>query len=186
MDLLLLTKGLGIFFARIIDVSLGTVRTINLIQGRSIMAFLLGLVEATMWLVVVAAVLKEISVEPLLGVFYAFGFSAGNVVGILIEKRLALGSLILRIISSDYEPEMTRELREMGFAVTVFTGEGRDGPVRELYVVCQRRDFKKIIAAVEEVDPHVFYVTEQPGATKKLPHRMSSVPGGWRRSSRRK
>lgn len=186
MDWLLLANGFLIFLARVIDVSMGTLRTIVLVQGRSVLAFVLGLIESSLWLIVVAAVLQQIQVNPLLGIFYALGFSVGNVVGIALERRIALGNVILRIISAHYEPQMTQRLRKMGLAVTVFTGEGRDGPVRELYVVCRRRDFKKIIRTVEEIDPRVFYVTEQPGTIRKLRKAWGLAPGGWQAVGKRK
>ena len=80
--------GVIIFFARIIDVSVGTLRTISIIQGRTKMAFYLGFIEISMWLAVLSAVLKKVMENPMLAIFYAAGFSTGNVVGILIEKNL--------------------------------------------------------------------------------------------------
>ena len=83
--------GILVFFARIIDVSVGTFRTISIVHGRTKIAFFLAIIEISVWLIVLSQVLPRVVEKPLLGVFYAFGFATGNVVGILVEKRLAMG-----------------------------------------------------------------------------------------------
>ena len=83
--------GILVFLARIVDVSVGTLRTISIIQGRSKVAFVLAFIETTVWLLVLSAVLPQVMNSPILGVFYAFGFATGNVVGIMVEKRLGNG-----------------------------------------------------------------------------------------------
>jgi len=89
MDIWLL--GIFVFIARIVDVSVGTLRTISIVQGRTKLSFFLAFIETSVWLVVLSAVLPKVMETPLLGLFYAFGFATGNVVGILVEKRLAMG-----------------------------------------------------------------------------------------------
>jgi len=101
-----------IFLARIIDVSVGTLRTISIIQGRTKVAFFLAFIETSVWLIVLSEVLPKVVAEPLLGVFYAFGFATGNVVGILVEKRLAMGYINFRVITTKFAKEITNSLRE--------------------------------------------------------------------------
>ncbi len=132
--------GILIFLARIIDVSVGTLRTISIIQGRTKIAFFLAFIETSVWLIVLSEVLPKVVQEPLLGVFYAFGFASGNVVGILVEKRLAMGYINFRIITGKHAKEITTLLREKGFAVTTFEGEGKDGKVTEIYVATDRKN----------------------------------------------
>ena len=128
--------GVLVFLARVIDVSVGTLRTISIIQGRTKIAFFLAFFEASVWLLVLSAVLPLVLNSPLLGVFYAFGFATGNVVGIMVEKRLAMGYANFRIITMQYAREISQALREKGFAVTTFEGEGKDGKVTEVYARC--------------------------------------------------
>src|SRR3970040_1187149 len=118
--------GILVFLARIVDVSVGTLRTISIVQGRTKVAFFLAFIETSVWLLVLSAVLPKVIESPLLGLFYAFGFATGNVVEILVEKRLAMGYTNFRIITSQYAKEITSSLREKGFAVTNFEGEGKD------------------------------------------------------------
>ena len=125
----ILLTGIAIFLARIIDVSLGTLRTISIIQGRTWVSFWLGFGEIIIWLWVISTVIPQIKDIPILAIFYAFGFAFGNMVGIRIEKLLAFGHVIIRVISREHYSQMTKVLRQAGFGVTTFHGEGMNGPV---------------------------------------------------------
>jgi len=179
-DFGILVTGILIFFARVGDVSLGTVRTLSIVQGRTKMAFFLGFVEISMWLVVISAVISKITTSPILAIFYALGFSTGNVVGIMIERRLAFGNLILRVITRQDSETMCDEIRAAGYGVTTFQGEGMQGPVIELYIVCRRKDLKEIMPIVTRIDPNAFYTTQQAGLVNRLYRPNLQSPTGWR------
>lgn len=180
MELNTLLLGLGIFIARICDVSIGTVRTIVTVQGRTTIAFFLGFFELIIWISVASTVVLQINESPLLIIFYALGFATGNVVGILVERKLALGSIILRVITAKNGKEIAATLREKGQAVTTFTGEGMKGPVTELYIACRRRDLKWLLPKVWELDVNAFYVTEQVGSVSKILRPVNQPLTGWR------
>jgi uncharacterized protein YebE (UPF0316 family) len=178
--------GIFVFIARVIDVSLGTLRTISIVQGRTKVAFFLAIIEISVWLLVLSAVLSKVMESPLLGLFYAFGFATGNVVGILVEKRLAMGYTNFRIITSLFAKEITNALRERGFAVTTFEGEGKDGKVTEIYVACERKALSGIVKVVKEIEPDAFYIAEPAGYVSKI-RRPSMVPStGWRAIQKKK
>ena len=180
MDLGIILPGIIIFFARIADVSIGTVRTISVIHGRSTVAFFLGFLEVSIWLVVVAAVLNKIMDQPILGVFYALGFAAGNLVGIKLEHYLALGHIVLRVISQKSGKKLAEVIRDKEFRVTTFQGEGKYGPVTELYIVCRRRDLKRLMPLITSIDPEAFYITEQAGTVSKVYRPFMTSATGWR------
>lgn len=178
--------GILVFFARIIDVSAGTFRTISIVHGRTKIAFFLAIIETSVWLIVLSQVLPQVVEKPLLGVFYAFGFATGNVVGILVEKRLAMGHINFRIITKDNAPQITESLREKGFIVTTFEGEGKTGKVTEVYVATERKALPGLIKLVKEIEPDAFYITEQTGTVSKLT-RPTMVPStGWRSIPKKK
>ena len=160
--------GVFVFLARVVDVSVGTLRTISIVQGRTKIAFFLAFIETTVWLLVLSAVLPEVMHTPLLGVFYAFGFATGNVVGILFEKRLAMGYVNFRVITTRFASEISGSLREKGFAVTTFMGEGKDGRVTEIYVVSDRKNLPALIKIVKEIEPDAFYIAEQAGIVSRM------------------
>lgn len=178
--------GVLIFFARIIDVSVGTLRTISIVQGRTKIAFFLAIIETSVWLIVLSEVLPKVVQAPILGVFYAFGFASGNVVGILVEQRLAMGYINFRIITGKFAKEITNTLREKGFAVTNFEGEGKDGKVTKIYVVSDRKNLSSLIKIVKEIEPDAFYIAEQAGLVSKI-RRPTMVPTtGWRAVQKKK
>jgi len=173
--------GIVIFLARVADVSMGTMRTISIVQGRTKIAFVLGFLEVSMWLVIISTVIHSIAEKPILGVFYALGFSTGNVVGIILEKRIAFGHVILRVISPQCGKEIAEKVRQTGHAVTTFQGEGLSGPVTMLYVVCPRREQNEVVQIVRSIEPDAFYTVDLAGRVSKiyrpcLPHE----PTGWR------
>jgi uncharacterized protein YebE (UPF0316 family) len=178
--------GILIFCARVADVSMGTLRTLMTVQGRMVWAFLLGLVEVTIWIFVITKVIASVHQSPVLVVFYAFGFSTGNVVGIWAEKKLAIGHVILRLLTARHGPEMAESIRELGFRVTEFKGQGKRGPVSELYVVCERRELNRIMRCAQGIDPDVFYITETPGQVRRFRKQVSSPLTGWRAVLKRK
>lgn len=178
--------GIAVFFARVVDVSLGTLRTISIVQGRTKLAFFLAFIEISVWLMVLSAVLPKVVETPLLGFFYAFGFASGNVVGILVEKRLAMGYINFRIITSRFANEITNTLREKGFAVTTFEGQGKDGVVTEIYVATERKNLPGLIKLVKGIEPDAFYIVEQAGIISKI-RRPTMVPAtGWRSVQKKK
>ena len=172
--------GILVFFARIFDVSIGTLRTVFIVRGKPQFAFFLGFVEISMWLLVLSTVLDKVMQFPILALFYALGFSTGNVVGIMLERKLAFGVINLRVITPYHGQEMATEIREQGFPVTTVDGKGAKGDVTLLYIVCQRKQLPKILPIIKEIDPNAFYITEQAGYVSRL-HQYTLVPKtGWR------
>lgn len=178
--------GLIVFFARVLDVSIGTVRTIVTVQGRTVVAFCLAVVEITIWIIVASTVINQVKEQPLLIGFYAVGYATGNVVGILVERRLAFGMIILRVISRSSGKLIAKVLREKGQPVTIFMGEGMRGPVAELYVACRRRDLKWILSDVKSKDPDAFYVIESARDVSRILRPTNTHIGGWRSVVKRK
>lgn len=180
MSTTILLTGLLVFGARILDVSLGTIRTIVTVQGRLILSFILGVCEVTIWILVINQVIQKIQESPILVVFFALGFASGNVVGILVERQLAFGPIILKVFTKTKARELKETFRQLYLGATAFTGEGIMGPVTELYVVCRRRDLKMIIPKVLETDPLAFYVTEQVRDVSRELKPINQPLTGWR------
>ena len=180
MEFSTLLLGLLIFLARVVDVSLGTIRTIVIVQGKTLVAFVLGFIEVLIWITIVSTVVHRITETPVLVLFYALGFATGNVVGIVVEKRLGFGVIILRVISRPKGLEIAARLRGLGQPVTIFKGEGMQGEVLELYAACRRRDLRWILPIVKEEDPDAFYITEQARDVSKILRPFASPVTGWR------
>lgn len=169
----------AIFFCRVLDVSIGTLRTISVVQGRTRLAVALGFFEVLLWVAAVSQVMARLDDSPLLLVAYAGGFATGNAIGIALDRRLALGNIVVRLITHGDGPAMAEALRAHGQAVTTFEGLGRDGPVSMLWVVCARRAMQAVIDTARQQDPEVFFASEPVAAT-----RTGAIPipqdTGWR------
>jgi uncharacterized protein YebE (UPF0316 family) len=171
-----LLMGISVFIAEVLALTIGTVRTLSLVQGAARTAFFLAILEMSIWLGAASAVLTQVSKIPFLGVCYILGFAVGNVVGILLEKRLALGRVVLRAITPRYGPQMAASIRKAGYAVTTIPGSGATGPVTILFVICKRKDVKRILALIKSIEPATFYSTE-PASEVSTIHRP--LAPGW-------
>ena len=152
-----------IFFARVVDVSLGTLRIIFTARGRRYLAPLLGFVEVFIWIVVVSQITRQAN-NLLAYLAYAAGFAAGNYAGIWIEGRLAIGTLIIRAILPDEGDQATglaATLHQAGYGVTRVSGTGANGPVQLIYTVIRRKDLAQVSALIRQTHPRAFLTVEE-------------------------
>lgn len=177
MDSTVLVTCLLIIAARITDVSLGTLRTVNVIQGRRGVSWVLGFFEILIWIFAVSKVIGNLQ-QPAYAISYALGFATGNYVGMTFEKWIAFGEQVVRVFTRE-GPKMAAQLRSEGFRVTSFEGEGRDGMIHMLFIEIPRRKTADIIEFARQLDPKCFYVVDDV--------RMASLasitlhePTGWR------
>ena len=146
----------AIFVARIADVSLSTVRTVLVVQGAKLLAWVFGFVEVLIWILVVAKVIQNLE-DPIYAVMYALGAATGSYVGVLIEQRMAYGKVIVRIFTR-YGEAVAAALRDAGYRVTEIEGKGKDGPVDLLFVGVPRRRAHAVTRLALSVDPRCFYI----------------------------
>lgn len=149
-----------VFLARFVDVTLGTMRIIFLSRGRRFLAPALGFVEVFIWITAVSQIVR--GAQNFAAYFaYAAGFAVGNYVGMLIEEKLAIGTLVIRIILPRNGNSLVTRLREEGYGVTFVDGHGRDGPVVLMYTVVMRRELNQVIGIIEETSPKAFFTVEE-------------------------
>ncbi len=160
---------LAIFGLRIIDVTLGTLRTISVVEGRVRLSVVLGFFEVLIWITAVSQVISGVNESFVTLVAYAAGFAAGNAIGIVVERRMAMGACVVRMISDQgMGPKIAQTLRDMGQPVTTFMGEGRNGPRMLVYATTKREDVPDLVAAATKIDPKVFYVVERVAESSKV------------------
>lgn len=157
-----------IFFARICDQSIGTLRVIMVIRGHKLLAAAFGFVEAIVWVLAVSQVLVYIRDSWLTLIAYGGGFAAGNLIGMLIEQRIALGEQMVRIINTDPTVDVAPLLRSQGFLATEVRGEGATGEVEVSFTVAPRRHTQRIIDSVLEICPRAFITVEDVRHTSNL------------------
>lgn len=148
-----------IFFARILDVSINTIRIILMLNGNKFIAPVLGFFESMIWLLAISQIFQNLN-SPVTYVAYAGGFGSGVLVGMLIEERLALGRVLIRVITSKPDTELTDFLRKNGYRYTNVDAESQEGKVNLLFTVVKRDKLEEIIAIVQKFNPNAFYTVE--------------------------
>lgn len=143
-----------IFFAKLVEVSLATIRTVLNSRGEKVKGALIGFFEVMIWVIAVDQVLKGLSENPLKLIIYCIAFSCGNFLGVTIEGKLAIGmACIQAVVPNDKKDTLSQALREKGFGVTIIKGEGKNGPVDMFMVYMKRKCVKEATALIYEFSP---------------------------------
>ncbi|MDX1501941.1 MAG: DUF5698 domain-containing protein [Thermoanaerobaculia bacterium] len=144
-----------IFFARVVDVSLGTMRIILVSRGPRGVAPLIGFCEILIWLVALGQVVQNLD-QPINYLAYAGGYAAGTWLGLMLDEKLALGLLAVRIITSEDAEALIARLAESRFGVTSVAARGLKGRVRLIFTVVRRRDLRRLQELIRLESPEAF------------------------------
>lgn len=144
-----------IFAARVVDVSLGTIRILLIGRGHKVLSAGVGFLEVLIWLAALGQIMQNLHGVMNLAA-YAAGFAAGNYVGVLLDQKLAIGLLSVQVITRRDASPLVERLRQEAFGVTTVAARGAYGNVRMLYTVVQRRDTSRLLAIIRSLHPHCF------------------------------
>ncbi len=150
---------LFIFVARIIDVSLGTLRIIFVTKGMRKVAPLVGFFEVLIWLLAISRIMQDLD-NWVCYIAYAGGFAAGNFVGMYLEERLAIGHEMIRVITRKDATDLISELREQGYGVTSVKAQGIEGEVAVIYIIARRSMIKEVLDKINRFNPRALYTVE--------------------------
>ncbi|MDR1554373.1 MAG: DUF2179 domain-containing protein [Prevotellaceae bacterium] len=155
-----------IFFARICDVTLGTLRVIFVAHGHKYIAPFLGFFEVFIWIIVISELLNSAN-NMVCYAAYAGGYAMGNFVGMLVEERIAIGTVFMRIFATKGGQELADIFRSNGFGATLTHAEGSEGNVDILQVVAARKFGSEVQKILNEFNPDIFYVVEDVRSVRK-------------------
>lgn len=148
-----------IMVMRIADVSLGTFRTILVVQGRRMLSGIIGFVEVLIWVFAIRFIFEHLdNTYNLFG--YAVGFGLGNIVGITLERKIGLGYIQFSIISKYYTDKIADALRQSQFGLTILPGEGASGGVSIIVLIAPRKFQQQIRKTIEEIDKDAFIIIQ--------------------------
>lgn len=150
---------LFIFCARIIDVSLGTMRIIFVTKGMRKVAPIIGFFEVFIWLLAISRIMQNLD-NWVCYVAYAGGFATGNLIGMIIEEKLAIGHEMIRVITRRDATSLIDELRETGHGVTWLDAKGADGDVAILYIIARRSMIPEVLHLINKHNPRALYTIE--------------------------
>lgn len=145
----------GIFILRVLNMALSTVRMLTVMRGMRTVTWVLGVLQTTVFVFAFGSVVNDM--DNLLNIAaYSTGFATGNVIGMMIEKRLAFGFINITVVSSTRGRELAERLREQGHAVTEIPARGKDGSVEILECSVQRKLAQEVRNIVLEIEPDAF------------------------------
>ncbi|MDI9567385.1 MAG: DUF2179 domain-containing protein [Bacillota bacterium] len=144
-----------IFAARVLDMSMATIRLLLLVRGKRFQAAVIGFFEVLIYILALNMELNNLdNIFNLL--VYSLGFAAGNYVGSYVEEKMALGHATVQVIPKEKDEDMAAELRKLGYGVTVVTGSGREGPRRILIITIKRKSLPELMRVIDELDRDSF------------------------------
>lgn len=148
-----------IFMARICDVTLDTARIIYVSRGMKLLAAFIGFFEVLIWLVSITQIMQNLT-NIIYYVAYAGGFAMGNYIGIYVEERMAIGTVVIRIITQKDAADLVSCLKNEGYGVTYIDAKGSMGPVKVVFSIIKRKDIQHVLKIIQKFNPLSFYTIE--------------------------
>ena len=148
-----------IAFARILDVSVGTIRVIFVSRGYKNLAPALGFVEVIVWLLAIGQIMQQLD-NFMSYIGYGAGFAAGNYFGIILVEKMSIGTVVVRIIPRKDVTKLIDKLREANYGVTSADAEGKTGPVKIIFSIVKKKDLPTALEIINTYSPNAFYTIE--------------------------
>ena len=150
-----------ILVLQLVYVPLLTLRTIFLVKNMTVIASLLGFLEALIYVFGLSLVFSG-DQGPLAMFVYALGFGIGILIGGAVENKLAIGYNNFEVNLMDKNEALISHLRNEGFGVTVYQGEGRDSERYRLDILTKRNREDELLDLIDDYDPKAFIVSYEP------------------------
>lgn len=148
-----------IFIARVADVSIGTIRVILVMQGKKGLAPILGFFESIIWLLAIGQIFQHID-NPISYISYASGYAFGTYVGIILEEKMAIGRVVVRVITALPGNDLIEYLEKKNHRYSNIDATGNDGKVNIIFTVVKRNTLKELIPKIKEYNPKAFFTIE--------------------------
>lgn len=148
-----------IFLARICDVTLGTLRIVFISKGDKMIAPVLGFLEVLIWLIAITQVMENLN-NFASYLAWAGGFATGNFLGLRVEQKLALGQMVVRVITVEPADKLIDQLKGHGYRLTCIDARGTRGKVNLLFLIVKRKKLNKVIDIIRDFNPQAFYSIE--------------------------
>jgi uncharacterized protein YebE (UPF0316 family) len=157
-----------IFFARVCDVSLGTLRAVLASKGYKTIVPFIGFFEVLIWLAAITQIFKSLDDNLLFYFAWALGYATGSYIGLVLEEKLALGIQVVRIITNQDCDNLIAALNQENYGLTIVDAQGARGPVKLLFTTVKRKNVKKVVALINEHTPNSFFSVEDVKAASQV------------------
>ena len=149
-----------IFLFRIVDQSIGTLRLIFAAKGLKRLAPFFAFFESFIWLVAIGQIMKQLD-NIYCYLAFAGGYAAGNYFGILLEEKLSIGTVVIRVIPRKDTTDLINHLRRHNYGVTVVPVDGMMGPTKMLFTTIRRKEVRRVIDIIKQYNPTAFYTIDE-------------------------
>ncbi len=166
-----------IFLARICDQSIGTLRIIFVSKGKRNIAPFLGFFEVLIWIVAISKIMQNLD-NYVNYIAYAAGFATGNLVGMIIEEKLAMGIQMIRVFANERGIELVQLLNSNGYGATSVEAHGAREKVYLVYTIVQRNELENVTGLINTFNPKAFYTIEDVKAANEgifTPHKQNAL-----------
>lgn len=151
---------LKIFGARLIDVSLGTIRTVYTVKNKHLIASFIGLIEVIVWFLIVQEALNSTSNNFFIAFSYSIGFAVGTYIGGILSNKLINTKLGIQVILSNKDDNIINKIRQMGYAVSIINLVSKDNKYM-LYIQVDSKKYQKLIKLINSLDNKAFIVVNE-------------------------
>lgn len=169
-----------IFFARICDMTLDTIRVIFMSKGIKYLPSFVGFFEVIIWLIAIGQVMNNLT-NAVCYIAYGAGFATGTFIGMAIEEKISLGLTSVRIITKEDPTLLIQYLRAHDYGLTSIQGEGGKGPVKLVFTIIKRKDLPHVVSIIKQYHPKAFYSVEEVKSVAEgvFPERKLTGIMGW-------
>ena len=149
--------------AKIIEISIQSLKTCMMVKGQRLKAAMLGFTECMIWGLVISTIISTLGNNYILLLFYCFGYATGLFLGSTIESKIAIGTSNLQLIANDESTELiTTYLKENNRGYTVFDGHGSIDKMNMIFIVLPRKETPKVLKEIRACsDNKVFVVASE-------------------------
>lgn len=158
MEIILLC--IKIFLVRIIDVSLGTARTIIMVKGKSLIASLIGLIEVFIWFIIVKEALNTTESGILIAISYSLGFAVGTYIGSILTNKFIEGTLGVEVITK--KERIINTIRKNGYAVSVLNVNGQEKTKKYMLIIeIKNKKLAHLKELIQRLDKNAFIMINE-------------------------
>ena len=151
---------LKVFFVRILDVTLGTLRTILTVKWKTIQASMIGFCEVLVWFVVVKEALNTDVDSIWIAVFYSAGFATGTFLGGKLSQKFIQGNSTIQVITKNRK--IIDVISGSGYGVTVIDAKGYNNSKKYMLVIeVDNKNIPDIKEIIKKLDKHAFIVVTE-------------------------
>lgn len=139
--------------------TLATLRIMFITRDNRGIAPLLGFIEVFLWVVVISQILQNLD-NIFCYIAYAGGFAMGSYVGSKIEGKLALGNVMINVMTRKRTIKLQKALKENGYGSTKLCGRNTDGVSNIIYIIAKRKELQNVIKIIHDFNPNAFFTVE--------------------------